>query len=228
MENSTSAQTTTALLAGHKFLEPLSARRNEHERCRKQIKETWHRELKRMQESVSNLRKAKALYVQRQQEWERAKEAALKAECAAEASSSSSLASYNPAGNDYHQSSSSSNQQQQQHQLQHSSSTVGLLSSSLSTSSILLAASGGSSSSKVDKRKRTEEDALQKVRFLVTHKNLFSVASSSSSSSTLLHVISRFCFSAAVIMSFVVIVTLELPPLPSSCVCVYTNTFFQS
>jgi hypothetical protein len=221
MENSTSTQTTTALLAGHKFLEPLSARRNEHERCRKQIKETWHRELKRMQESVSNLRKAKALYVQRQQEWERAKEAALKAESAAEASSSSSLASYNPAGSDYHQSSSSANQQQQ-HQLQHSSSTVGLLSSSLSTSSILLAASGGSSSSKVDKRKRTEEDALQKVRFLVTKNKTFGVALSS-----MLHVISRFCFSA-VIMSFVVIVTLELPPLPSSCVCVYTNTFFQS
>ena len=32
-----------------------------------------------MQEAVSNLRKAKALYVQRQQDWERAKEAALNA-----------------------------------------------------------------------------------------------------------------------------------------------------
>lgn len=180
MENSTSAQTTTALLAGHKFLEPLSARRNEHERSRKQIKETWHRELKRMQESVSNLRKAKALYVQRQQEWERAKEAALKAESAAEASSSSSLASYNPAGSDQ-SSLASSSSNQQQHQLQHSSSAVGLLSSSLSTSSILLAASGGSSSSKVDKRKRTEEDALQKV---------------GSYSSSLLHVISRCIMSS--------------------------------
>ena len=57
----------------------MSARRNEHERCRKQIKETWHRELKRMQEAVGNLRKAKALYVQRQQDWERAKEAAVNA-----------------------------------------------------------------------------------------------------------------------------------------------------
>ena len=36
-----------------------------------------------MQEAVSNLRKAKALYVQRQQEWERAKEASLRAESSA-------------------------------------------------------------------------------------------------------------------------------------------------
>lgn len=88
--------------------QPLSARRNEHERCRKQIKETWHRELKRMQESVGNLRKAKALYVQRQQEWERAKEAAQRAESAAESSTEQA--------------------------------------------------------SKLDKRKKTEEDALQKVK----------------------------------------------------------------
>lgn len=68
----------------------------------------WHRELKRMQESVGNLRKAKALYVQRQQEWERAKEAAQRAENAAESSTEQA--------------------------------------------------------SKLDKRKKTEEDALQKVR----------------------------------------------------------------
>jgi hypothetical protein len=68
----------------------------------------WHRELKRMQESVGNLRKAKSLYVQRQQEWERAKEAAQRAENAAESSTEQA--------------------------------------------------------SKLDKRKKTEEDALQKVR----------------------------------------------------------------
>ena len=90
------------------FTQPLSARRNEHERCRKQIKEMWHRELKRMQESVGSLRKAKSLYVQRQQEWERAKEAAQRAENAAESSTEQA--------------------------------------------------------SKLDKGKKTEEDALQKVR----------------------------------------------------------------
>lgn len=97
---------------GMTHAQPLSARRNEHERCRKQIKEMWHRELKRMQESVGNLRKAKALYVQRQQEWERAKEAAQRAESAAESSSSTA-----------------------------------------------------EQASKLDKRKKTEEDALQKVSF---------------------------------------------------------------
>lgn len=101
--------------------QPLSARRNEHERCRKQIKEMWHRELKRMQESVGNLRKAKALYVQRQQEWERAKEAAQRAESAAAESSSSTA----------------------------------------------------EQASKLDKRKKTEEDALQKVFFSFPYFLLF-------------------------------------------------------
>ncbi len=63
-----------------------------------------------MQESVGNLRKAKALYVQRQQEWERAKEAAQRAENAAESSTEQA--------------------------------------------------------SKLDKRKKTEEDALQKVKII--------------------------------------------------------------
>lgn len=61
-----------------------------------------------MQESVSNLRKAKSLYIQRQQEWERAKEAAQRAETAA-------------------------------------------------------AELAGDQAAKIDKRKKTEEDALQKV-----------------------------------------------------------------
>ena len=39
-----------------------------------------------MQEAVSNLRKAKSLYVQKQQEWERAKDAAIRAENASETS----------------------------------------------------------------------------------------------------------------------------------------------
>jgi hypothetical protein len=77
----------------------------------------WHRELKRMQESVGNLRKAKSLYVQRQQEWERAKEAAQRAENAAESSTEQA--------------------------------------------------------SKLDKRKKTEEDALQKVRHFPRKKFTF-------------------------------------------------------
>ncbi|XP_055945774.1 rho GTPase-activating protein 45-like isoform X3 [Argiope bruennichi] len=79
-DNGQASLKTSAVLQGHKFIEPLTARRNEHERYRKQIKETWHREVKRTQESIVNLRKAKALYFQRQQEYEKAKESALKAE----------------------------------------------------------------------------------------------------------------------------------------------------
>ncbi|XP_054718657.1 rho GTPase-activating protein 45-like isoform X2 [Uloborus diversus] len=79
-DNGQTSLKTCAVLQGHKFIEPLTARRNEHERYRKQIKETWHRELKRMHEAITNLRKAKALYFQRQQEYEKAKDSALRAE----------------------------------------------------------------------------------------------------------------------------------------------------
>ncbi|XP_042903775.1 rho GTPase-activating protein 45 isoform X2 [Parasteatoda tepidariorum] len=79
-DNGQTSLKTCAVLQGHKFIEPLTARRNEHERYRKQIKETWHRELKRTQESIVNLRKAKALYFQRQQEYEKAKDSAVRAE----------------------------------------------------------------------------------------------------------------------------------------------------
>ncbi|GFY76759.1 rho GTPase-activating protein 45 [Trichonephila inaurata madagascariensis] len=79
-DNGQTSLKTCTVLQGHKFIEPLTSRRNEHERYRKQIKETWHREVKRTQESIVNLRKAKALYFQRQQEYEKAKESALKAE----------------------------------------------------------------------------------------------------------------------------------------------------
>ncbi|CAG2167076.1 unnamed protein product [Oppiella nova] len=52
----------------------MTARRVEHEKTRKQIKEMWTRELKRMHEAVNNLRKARALYVTRQQELEKARQ----------------------------------------------------------------------------------------------------------------------------------------------------------
>lgn len=69
-----------AALQDHKFMEPLTSRRNEHEKQRKQIKEVWRRELKRMQEATCNLRKAHCLYIQRNQEYEKAKESLVKAE----------------------------------------------------------------------------------------------------------------------------------------------------
>ncbi|KAK7007482.1 Rho GTPase-activating protein 29 [Halocaridina rubra] len=80
IENCTNLSATCNLLQTHKFIEPLAARRNEHERSRKVIKETWHKELKRVTEAVSNLKKAKVIYVQRQQELVKAREAAARTE----------------------------------------------------------------------------------------------------------------------------------------------------
>lgn len=80
IDNSNATQTTCNLLQTHKFIEPLSARKSEHDRVRKQIKESWQREVKRMRDSVNNLRKSRAMYVQRHQEYEKAKESLVKAE----------------------------------------------------------------------------------------------------------------------------------------------------
>ncbi|CAG2118643.1 unnamed protein product, partial [Medioppia subpectinata] len=73
IENGNSCLATCSLLLGHKFVEPMTARRADHEKTRKQIKEMWTRELKRMHEAVNNLRKSRALYVTRQQELEKAR-----------------------------------------------------------------------------------------------------------------------------------------------------------
>ncbi|XP_053153133.1 rho GTPase-activating protein 45 isoform X2 [Hemicordylus capensis] len=61
------------------FLQPLTARRLEHEKRRKEIKEQWHRAKRKLQEAESNLRKAKQLYMQRSEEYEKAKFVAVKA-----------------------------------------------------------------------------------------------------------------------------------------------------
>ncbi|GFS13572.1 minor histocompatibility protein HA-1-like [Elysia marginata] len=73
-------QVTQSLLQAQKFIEPLSMRRSEHDKVYKSVKDVWHREYRRMTESVTNLRKAQALYNSRQQDRDRAREMALKAE----------------------------------------------------------------------------------------------------------------------------------------------------
>ncbi|CAL4067534.1 unnamed protein product, partial [Meganyctiphanes norvegica] len=80
IENCSNLAATCTLLQTHKFIEPLMARRNEHERSRKSIKDMWHRELKRVTEAVANLKKAKCAYIQRHQELVKAREAAARAE----------------------------------------------------------------------------------------------------------------------------------------------------
>lgn len=79
-EYATNCQATQTLLQTQKFVRPLSSRRAEHDKIRKMVKETWSRELKKMHESISNLRKARSLYYNRKQEYEKAYELAMKTE----------------------------------------------------------------------------------------------------------------------------------------------------
>ncbi|XP_030061883.1 rho GTPase-activating protein 29 isoform X2 [Microcaecilia unicolor] len=72
-------QTTTALQS-NKFVQPLLGRRNELDKQRKEIKELWQRELKKMQELDTALKKAKLLHIQRQDEYEKAKSSTVRAE----------------------------------------------------------------------------------------------------------------------------------------------------
>lgn len=64
---------TTAVLQANKFMQPLQARKNELDKLRKEVKEQWQRELKKMNEADSALKKARLLQAQRQEEYEKAK-----------------------------------------------------------------------------------------------------------------------------------------------------------
>ncbi|XP_062967505.1 rho GTPase-activating protein 45 isoform X1 [Cynocephalus volans] len=62
------------------FMQPLTLRRLEHEKRRKEIKESWHRAQRKLQEAESNLRKAKQGYVQRCEDHDKARFLVAKAE----------------------------------------------------------------------------------------------------------------------------------------------------
>ncbi|XP_042366047.1 rho GTPase-activating protein 29 isoform X2 [Plectropomus leopardus] len=64
---------TTAVLQSNKFMQPLLSRKNELDKLRKEVKEQWQREQKKMNEADSALRKARLLQAQRQEEYEKAK-----------------------------------------------------------------------------------------------------------------------------------------------------------
>ncbi|XP_049422073.1 rho GTPase-activating protein 29 isoform X2 [Epinephelus fuscoguttatus] len=64
---------TAAVLQSNKFMQPLLARKNELDKLRKEVKEQWQREQKKMNEADSALRKARLLQAQRQEEYEKAK-----------------------------------------------------------------------------------------------------------------------------------------------------------
>ncbi|XP_075281068.1 rho GTPase-activating protein 29 isoform X2 [Opisthocomus hoazin] len=80
IENNQLWQQTAAALQSNKFVQPLLGRKNELDRQRKDIKELWQREQKKMQELEAALRKAKLLYAQRQDEYEKAKFCTARAE----------------------------------------------------------------------------------------------------------------------------------------------------
>ncbi|XP_063441324.1 rho GTPase-activating protein 45-like isoform X2 [Mytilus trossulus] len=80
IEYASTCQATQILLQTSKFVEPLTARRLEHDKMRKSVKDSWMKEVKKMHEAVQSLRKAQAMYFQRQQEYEKAKEQASKLE----------------------------------------------------------------------------------------------------------------------------------------------------
>uniref|UniRef100_A0A672YZA0 Rho GTPase-activating protein 29 n=1 Tax=Sphaeramia orbicularis TaxID=375764 RepID=A0A672YZA0_9TELE len=63
---------TAVSLQTNKFIQPLQARKNELDKLRKDIKEQWQREQKKMQEADSSLRKARALKAQRREEYQKA------------------------------------------------------------------------------------------------------------------------------------------------------------
>ncbi|XP_034559376.1 rho GTPase-activating protein 29-like [Notolabrus celidotus] len=63
---------TAMALQTNKFIQPLLARKNELDKLRKDLKEQWQREQKKMQEADVTLRKARALKAQRREEYQRA------------------------------------------------------------------------------------------------------------------------------------------------------------
>ncbi|XP_035526947.1 rho GTPase-activating protein 29-like isoform X1 [Morone saxatilis] len=63
---------TAMALQSNKFIQPLLARKNELDKLRKDIKEQWQREQKKMQEADTTLRKARALKAQRKEEYQKA------------------------------------------------------------------------------------------------------------------------------------------------------------
>ncbi|XP_072450248.1 rho GTPase-activating protein 45-like isoform X1 [Chiloscyllium punctatum] len=77
------------VLQNQTFLQPLAGRRLDHEKRRKEIKEQWHRAQRKLQEAEANLKKAKQAYMQRSEEYEKAKILTVKAEEDQQSASSS-------------------------------------------------------------------------------------------------------------------------------------------
>uniref|UniRef100_A0A672JZ04 Rho GTPase activating protein 45 n=1 Tax=Sinocyclocheilus grahami TaxID=75366 RepID=A0A672JZ04_SINGR len=79
-EQSCGLQQATNNIYTHSFLQPMTQRRQEHEKKRRDIKEQWQRSKRKLADAESNLRKARHLYVSRCEEYERARTVANKVE----------------------------------------------------------------------------------------------------------------------------------------------------
>ncbi|XP_074118842.1 rho GTPase-activating protein 29-like [Sminthopsis crassicaudata] len=80
IENNQLIQQTAAALQANKFVQPLIGRKSELDKQRKEIKELWQREQKKMQETEASLKKAKFLCIQQQNEYAKAKSSTVRAE----------------------------------------------------------------------------------------------------------------------------------------------------
>uniref|UniRef100_A0A668AJK0 Rho GTPase-activating protein 29 n=1 Tax=Myripristis murdjan TaxID=586833 RepID=A0A668AJK0_9TELE len=67
---------TAVALQTNKFIQPLLARKNELDKLRKDIKDQWQREQKKMHEADVSMRKARALKAQRREEYQKAQSSA--------------------------------------------------------------------------------------------------------------------------------------------------------
>ncbi|XP_059418957.1 rho GTPase-activating protein 45 [Carassius carassius] len=79
-EQSCGLQQATNSIYTHTFLQPMTQRRQEHEKKRRDIKEQWQRAKRKLADAESNLRKARHLYESRCEEYERARTVANKVE----------------------------------------------------------------------------------------------------------------------------------------------------
>ncbi|KAG5850738.1 hypothetical protein ANANG_G00085640 [Anguilla anguilla] len=80
LEQSLGVQQAASTLHNQTFLQPLTQRRLEHEKKRKEIKEQWQREKRKLLDAESNLRKARQFYMTRCEEYDKAKSVTSRAE----------------------------------------------------------------------------------------------------------------------------------------------------
>ncbi|XP_051557442.1 rho GTPase-activating protein 45-like isoform X2 [Myxocyprinus asiaticus] len=79
-EQSSGLQQATNNIYTHSFLQPMTQRRQEHEKKRREIKEQWQRAKRKLADAESNLRKSRQLYMSRCEEYERARTVANRVE----------------------------------------------------------------------------------------------------------------------------------------------------